>query len=481
MILFRLRVVLGFLFSVATVFIQHENAHAASASMESAEATTMREPQQPTSLWFRRVAAAATTEPVQPSSAEQKAAPGALPFSLFGHIQSAAAYNVDSPTRWSKIKNTLSLGMERELFADVKLKVSGRFSYDGAYDASNHYPDRVRRDQRFDGMFHETYLDVGLNDWNIRLGRQHITWGEVVGLFFADVVSAKDLREFLVPEFDYIRIPQWAARAEYFTGDFKAEAIWIPYNTYDRIGKPGSDFYPFTVDPPSGFTNVIRSEREPHKLSDSSFGLRASYLVNGWDLAAFYYGSKDANATFFRSVEVAPTQVVRYQPDHERIHQTGMTVSKDTGSFVLKAEAIYTWDRYFNVKRTNDANGVVRQNFLDYILSAEIPLPMESRVNLQFFQRLFTNHDRDIVPNSVESGVSLFASTKLFNDKVEPELLVIHSLHRLDWMARFKINWNFAENWRAVFGTAFHGGPAQGLFGRFDKQDRVIAELRYSF
>jgi hypothetical protein len=108
---------------------------------------------------------------------------------------------------------------------------------------------------------------------------------------------------------------------------------------------------------------------------------------------------------------------------------------------VLKGEAIYTWDRYFNVKRTNDANGVVRQNFLDYILSAEIPLPMESRVNLQFFQRLFTNHDRNIIPSSVESGASLFASTKLFNDKVEPELLLIHSRDGISWREVARAVW----------------------------------------
>jgi hypothetical protein len=68
---------------------------------------------------------------------------------------------------------------------------------------------------------------------------------------------------------------------------FKAEAIWIPYTTYDRFGKPGSDFYPFTIPPPPGFGQQIRSERTPHKLSDSSFGFRTSY--NGWDLAAFYW------------------------------------------------------------------------------------------------------------------------------------------------------------------------------------------------
>jgi hypothetical protein len=158
-----------------------------------------------------------------------------------------------------------------------------------------------------------------------------------------------------------------------------------------------------------------------------------------------------------------------------------LTASKDVGSFVLKGEAIYTWDRFFNVTRANDADGVVRQDFLDYILSAEIPLPMESRINLQFFQRWFTNHDPDIIPDRVESGASLFASTKLFNEKVEPELLLIHSLNRLDWMARFKVNWYFAKDWRLVAGTAFFGGKELGLFGRFDNRDRVFAELRFSF
>jgi hypothetical protein len=428
--------------------------------------------------WLRIAAAPTQSEPSQSAAPQAKSQSGSLPFSVSGHVQTAAAYTVASPDHWSKLKNTLALAIERELGTDIKLKISGRMSYDGVYDFTNFYPDRVKRDQRIDGLFHETYLDFGVHDWNIRFGRQHITWGEVVGLFFADVVSAKDLREFLVPEFDYIRVPQWAARAEYFTGDFKAEAIWIPYMTYDRIGKPGSDFYPFTVPPPPGFAQQIRSERTPHKLSDSSFGLRTSYLTNGWDLAAFYFGSVDGNATFFRSI-AGPT--ISYRPDHERIHQAGLTVSKDAGSFVFKGEAIYTWDRYFNVTRVNDADGVVRQNFLDYILSAEIPLPMESRLNLQFFQRLFTKHDPDIIPRHVETGASLFASTKLFNEKVEPELLLVHSLNRLDWMARFKVNWYFAKDWRLVAGTAFFGGKELGLFGRFDQQDRVFMELRYTF
>ena len=441
-----------------------------------------KNPKQSSDTNLVQLAAASNSEPAQTSSPPSKSQ-GLIPWDLkiSGHAQTAAAYTFAAPDHWSKIKNTLHLAVERALSTDINLKVSGRFSYDGAYDVSNFYPERVRRDQRFDGMFHETYLDMGFNDLSLRLGRQNIVWGEVIGLFFADVVTAKDLREFLVPEFDYIRIPQWAARAEYFTGDFKLEGIWIPYMSYDRIGKPGAEFYPFAIPPPPGFRLNVRSERTPHRLEDSSFGLRASYLLNGWDLSGFYYGSMDTNPTFFRSTVLAPTPTVRIRPDHERIHQAGLTMSKDIGSFVLKSEAIYTWDRYFEVTNASDSNGVVRQNFLDYILSAEIPLPMESRINLQFFQRIFTSHDKDIIPRKVETGASVFASTKLLDGKVEPELLTIHSLNRLDYMTRFKVNWYFAENWRFVAGTAIFGGKQLGFFGRFDNRDRVFTELRYSF
>ncbi|MGH7845021.1 MAG: DUF1302 family protein [Candidatus Binatia bacterium] len=403
------------------------------------------------------------------------------PWSINGFYQAEAAYTVASPDHWSKLRNTFELGVQRNLTDEVELKVSGRFWYDAVYDVTTFFPGSVKRNARFEAMFRETYLDAGAGDWDFRVGRQHIIWGEVVGLFFADVVSARDLRENILPEFGFLRIPQWATRVEYFKDDFKAEAIWIPYMTYDEIGKPGSDFYPFVVSLPSGFARKIRRERRPQGLENSAGGVRLSYLASGWDLSTFYYTSLDSSPAFFRRISVAPTPTVFFRPDHDRIHQAGATMSKDLGTFVLRGEAIYTWDRWFNVTRVNDSDGVVRQNFLDYILGVEFPLPMESRLNLQFFQRVFTSHDRDIIPRKIENGASLLVSTKLFNEKVEPELLTIHSLNRLDWLARFKVSWNFHENWRLVVGTAFFGGPRLGLWGRFDKSDRVFTELRFSF
>src|SRR5207302_7821586 len=118
------------------------------------------------------------------------------------------------------------LGAQGAFNEQVKWKLSGRVDYDAVYDLTNFYPPDVRKDQRLNFYARENYLDLGAGNWDFRLGRQHIVWGEVVGLFFADVVSAKDQREFILPEFEILRIPQWAARAEYSRNDFHAELVW---------------------------------------------------------------------------------------------------------------------------------------------------------------------------------------------------------------------------------------------------------------
>ena len=159
-----------------------------------------------------------------------------------GFIQGEVARSYHDPAHWSKERLRLELNRQGQFSENVKWKIGGRFDYDAAYDSSSFYAPDVRRDQRSEFSLRENYLDISSGgNWEFRLGRQHVVWGEMVGLFIADVVSARDMREFILPEPDLqaLRIPQWAARAEYFMKDMKAELLWIPVPSFDLIGKPG--------------------------------------------------------------------------------------------------------------------------------------------------------------------------------------------------------------------------------------------------
>ncbi|SEP07711.1 DUF1302 family protein [Nitrosovibrio sp. Nv6] len=392
-----------------------------------------------------------------------------------GFSQLEIADNYTSPEHFSKAKLRTELSRRGQFNENIKWKISGRFDYDAAYDLSSFYPSAVRQDQRYDFFLRENYLDISAGDFDFRLGRQHVIWGEMVGLFFADVVSAKDQREFVLPSFDIIRIPQWAMRAEYSKNDVHAEVLWIPIPTLDEIGQPGSDFYP---SPLQGTANFLKEDRSGRNVGNSNYGLRLSHLKNGWDVSAFYYHSLDASSTFYRVS--GPTEPLVFQARHDEIDQVGATLAKDFGSIVLKGELVYTDGRKFNVARPTAIDGLVRQNTLDYVLGLDFSLPAEARLNLQFFQRVFFSHDPGIFTDRLENGASILLFGKL-SQKLEAQGLLIHSLNRSDWMFRPRLSWNFEKNWRWALGADVFGGQPTGLFGRFDQSDRVYTELRYSF
>jgi hypothetical protein len=223
---------------------------------------------------------------------------------------------------------------------------------------------------------------------------------------------------------------------------------------------------------------VIAKEETPTGFDESGYGLRLSWLTNGWDMAGFYYSANDTAAAFSRQVSGT---TITYTPIHERVHQLGATVSKDLGPMVLKGEAVYTMDRLFTTLDPLATNGLIEQDTLDYIVALEWSFPEETRLNVQFFQRWFPDHVSGLVPDRTESAMSLLVSTQALHPRLEPEMLLASSLNRTDWSAQLKVNWRLDGNWRLAAGVDIFEGPADGLFGFYDDNDRVYTEVRYTF
>lgn len=414
-------------------------------------------------------AAAPQAEPAKPAAAPKSR--------LRGYSQLELARTYASPGHWSKAVGRLELGSQGRLENGAQWKLSGRVNYNAAFDLTDHYQSEVRDDQRAEFLVRETYLDftAGSLDW--RVGRQNIVWGEMVGMFLADVVSAKDLREFILPDFQTLRIPQWAARAEYFGDDIHAEWIWIPFPSFDKIGIPqdfasaraGADFYPYP--PVPGVPTILGEDTPGVSLDHANVGMNVSRLKDGWNIAGFFYSSMNAAATYY------PVAANVYQPRHDRIGQLGGSLSKDMGSAVLKAEAVYTRGRGFNRTTTGE---VVKQNMLDWAAGLDFNPDNDTRMNVQFIQSIVLDRDAAILPDEIENGATFFVSRALPN-KWRAELFYMRSLNRTDWMLRPKLMKTLGQNLKLSFGVDVFNGPITGLFGQYDNKDRAFVELRHDF
>jgi uncharacterized protein DUF1302 len=389
-----------------------------------------------------------------------------------GYGEFGMAWTYADPEHWSKLRGRVELGGSGSLTSAARWRLSVRADADGAYEVGHFYPEPVRRDQRTDFAVRDAYVDVSAGDWDFRLGRQQVVWGEMVGFFFADVVSARDLREFLLPEFEALRIPQWTARAEYFKDEFHAEFIWIPVPSYDDVGKPGAEFFPFPAAIPG--TRFRVDQTPSQNLGHTNWGARLSTLKQGWDLSAFYYRSMDRSPTYY------PLADGSFEPRHDTIQQGGGTITKDFGEFVLKSEFVYTHGRRFNLFSSSPPLFAMRpSDTAEYVVGVDIPTG-DWRVNMQLFARTLFSWEPAMKVERNEPGASLLVNHKI-RDDLEAEILAVSSLNQTDYMLRPKVVWRFAPAWRSQAGVDVFGGKPQGLFGRFDNRDRAYLEVRRDF
>lgn len=424
--------------------------------------------------------AESSSDTVRPSAETPLVEP---PFSIGGFYEFSGAFSFRDPSHWSRAVSRLQLSANGKIGSQAKWRMGARIDADPVYASNQFYQARVRDDQKLDLSWRETYLDVSSSGWDFRLGAQNIVWGEVVGLFFADVVSARDLRDFLLPGFDVLRKPQWAMRAEHFKGDSHVELVWIPLQSFDNVGKPGSDFYPVPLPTPASAADasIFRDPTKPARsLRNSSYGLRANTLVDGWDLAGFYYRSFSTTPTYYRVPSTLPMQPFAVQPLYDRIWQLGGTVSKDFGSLVGRAEVVYTKGRSFASTDARAPGGVLARDTVDWVLGTDITLPQDVQLNAQVFQRWYRGGQQTLAVQSGDIGASILLAAKL-TATLESRLLLIQSFGGGGGLIRPRLNWTPAKNTSVGVGVDIFTGPKDGFFGRYNNRDRFYTEVRRDF
>lgn len=397
-----------------------------------------------------------------------------------GSLRNETAYRISKPHEFTKIKNQLILAETGKISDALRFKVSGRFYYDAVFDVTNNFKENVESDQERETEFRDTYIDYSKGQFDLRLGKQQIVWGEAVGLFFADVVNAKDLREYVLPDFDMVRIPQWALDLEYSKENFHSEFVFIPVLEFHKTGVSQSEFtFPYPVPTGAGYTGKDPA-KPANNLKNSETGCRLSYLLNTWDLGIFYLHTWNKFPVMYRTIS---SGVYNFSPEYERQDITGATFSKEINDIVLKGESVFYRDGYFSIFDSTDTDGVVRKSFIDYLLGIDYTFFDKIDTNLQFMQRAIFNHTNLLADNErkFNNSLSFWLKTDLLNEKLEPEFLVIASLMEPDFLYRPKFTLKFKDNWRVRLGADIFQGQAAGVFGRFDKKSRVYSEIIYDF
>ncbi len=396
-----------------------------------------------------------------------------------GSLCSQVAHHLYSPSEFSKIKNQLSLTARGEFSKAIRYRLSARTHYDAAYDVGNYYSDSAKSDQRLEAELRDTYLDFSAGPWDLRLGKQQVVWGEAVGVFVADVVNARDLREFSLPDFDSIRIPEWGTNLEYTQNEFHAEFLVLPGIEFNKIGVRGSEFeFPLPLEAGTPFS--YQDAKAPKaNLENSKIGGRLNYLWEGFDTGIFYLHSWTQSPVLYRTINGGNYD---FGPLYERLDTLGATISKEIYDVVLKGDFVYTKDDFFPVDNTADLDGIVRSGRLEYLLGFDYTLFEKLDFNFQFIQNVILNYESAMINlDKYNNALSLRFNRDFLNRKLQTEFLIFYELNATDCLYRPKVTYDVTSSWQVAVGADIFSGDSSGTLGYFRNKSRYYSELTYKF
>jgi hypothetical protein len=396
-----------------------------------------------------------------------------------GITRSEVAHHIYSPSEFTKIMNQLTLTARGEFSSALRYRISGRTHYDAAYDIGHYYSDSATSDQRAELELRDTYLDYSLGSWDLRVGKQQVVWGEAVGVFVADVVNAKDLREFILPDFDSIRIPEWGTNLEYTKNNFHSEFIVLPGIEFNKLGVVGSEFaYGLPLPASTAFT--YHDAKAPKDgFENSKIGARLNYLWEGFDAGAFYLHSWTQSPVLYRAINSGSYD---FDPQYKRLDTFGVTVSKEIKDIVFKGDFVYIPDDYFLVSNPVDQDGIVQSDHLVYLLSLDYMFLNKLDVNAQFIQDAIVSHnDSMISKDKFNNAFSVRISRDFVNRKLQTELLMIYGVNAPDFLYQPKIKYSFMKSWQICVGADIFSGDSSGDFGYFRNKSRYYTELIHKF
>ncbi len=335
----------------------------------------------------------------------------------------------------------------------------------------------------------EIYADMYFKNFDLRVGKQQIVWGKADGVFITDIVSPLNLTEFLLPDFDEIRIGVVSAKMDYYIGNSTIEAIWIPQFTPTKTPAPNSIWYIKPEFPAPATFDWSKDKINP-SLENSEFFLKYSAMTSKIDFDLMGGYTWDDNPTmhvqkhFAIDTTTMPPQPMltglTITPEHHRLTVGGASFSTEIKGIILRGEAAYYDGKYFQTTDPKAQDGIVKKNYLHYVVGLDFSIG-DLKLSTQFIQQYILDYNDMIYDDEMINTATFLARYDLFRETLHLELFSYIGLTNEDALIRPKITYDFDDGFSILLGANIFVGDENGMFGRYQDNSMVYTKIKYSF
>ncbi len=324
----------------------------------------------------------------------------------------------------------------------------------------------------------EVYVDLYLGNFDIRAGRQIITWG-VGDLVFINDVFPKDWVAFLSGRpLEYLKIGSDALNVNYYGGFISVQVIAIPFYQPDILptGERLVIYNPFP-------SSTEQTERLPeNSLENTQLAVRLYRYVGNFDVSLYAYHGfypSPPGIEFDQNTNV----VTIFQP---RLNVYGASLQGAFLSGVISLEGGYYDSR-------DDTDGTIpgiENSQVRFLASYQRAFGENFTIGLQYFGekiQKYSQYIQSLPPGfpprkELRHTLSLRLTQLLNYQTLRLSFFTFYSPNDKDYYVNPEIRYELGDGvWVATGGIIMGGKKNYTFFGQFEKNDNLYLVLRYGF
>jgi len=363
---------------------------------------------------------------------------------------------------------------------ETRLQLEGKkFWGDAALEVTaDIYADAVDQEGHFDlRQFRLTFSP--LDEVDVRVGRQVLTWGTGDLLFINDLFP-KDWRSyFLGRDQEYLKAPSDAIKVGWYPGPLNLEVVYTPRFDRDRFIRGERVTYYSPLFGPSGRDSQVQSSPPNDWFEDDEIALRIYRRIKSYEVALYAYRG------YWKSP--AGQSFIPFEATHPRLNVYGASARGPLGKGLLNVELGY----YDSADDRSGADFGVNNSEFRFLIGYEQELAKEFTGGVQYYLEHMVDYDAYansplfwFFPKRDEDRhVVTVRLTKLLMDQnLILSFFTYYSPSDNDAYLRPKATYKVNDRWTVEGGgNVFLGRADHTFFGQFEDTTNVYGSIRYSF
>ncbi len=372
--------------------------------------------------------------------------------------------------KWAEERIQLQLSSDKEPFY---LYLKGDISYDHIDDIS-------------DTELREGYLDYLSDNWDLRIGRQIITWG-VGDLVFINDVFPKDYEAFFSGRpLEYLKIGSDAIKIGIYPSFASAEIIIIPLFEPNNI-----PVYPYSTrlwgfDPRPAVKEPRRLIEPPNTLENTELALRIYRNISDFDVSIYYYRGFYRRPYFLPDKIPSPSKIDYQYPE---LTVYGVSLQGQALNGVLSLEGGF----YDSRQDRAGTEPPIPNQTTRLLIGYQNQVWEDFTVGLQYYALYM--HDYNEAKTNIELRAPGCPLEEDLQDVITVRLthMFLHQTLRLSFFAFLgvadndyllipEVKYNFTDHlWASLGANIFSGKKNWSQFGSLKDNDNLYLQVRYEF